>query len=186
MPRDVTHMQYELMYIVPTTFTDEDVGKVEGNVKALIEKAGATVTDTARLGKFRFAYPIKKQRHGHYILAHFQAETSAVAKIEELLRISTEVLRHLILRADEAGGNKFEIVQFTEVNIDMKDDRPRRRHEEKPAEGAAAAPKAEDAKGVTAIEGETKEVKAEDAPKLSDEELDKKLKAALEGDAKEA
>lgn len=177
-------MQYELMYIVPTTFTDDEVGKVEGNVKALLEKQGATVTDTTRLGKFRFAYPIKKQRHGSYILVQFEAEQSNVAKIEELLRISTEVLRHLILRADEAGGNKFEIVQFTEVNIDMKDDRPRRRREEKTEDGA---PKADDAKGVAVIEGEKpEEAKAEDAPKLSDEELDKKLNAALEGDAKEA
>lgn len=177
-------MQYELMYIVPTSFTDEDVGKVEGNVKALLEKQGATVTETTRLGKFRFAYPIKKQRHGHYVLVQFEAEPTSVAKIEELLRISNEVLRHLILRADEAGGNKFEIVQFTEVNIDMKDDRPRRRREEKPEDGA---PKADDAKGVAAIEGEKKEeVKTEDAKPLSDEELDKKLNAALEGDAKEA
>jgi hypothetical protein len=66
----------------------------------------------------------------------------------------------------------------------MKDDRPRRRREDKPEEGAA---KADDAKGVAAIEGEKKEeAKAEDAPKLSDEELDKKLNAALEGDVKEA
>ena len=173
-------MQYELMYIVPTSFTDDDVAKVEGNVKALLEKQGATVTDTTRLGKFRFAYPIKKQRHGNYVLVHFETEPTSVAKIDELLRISDEVLRHLILRADEAGGNKFEIVQFTEVNIDMKDDRPRRRREEKPEEGAA---KADDAKAST---GEGEEKKSEEAPKLTDEELDKKLNAALEGDAKEA
>lgn len=175
-------MQYELMYIVPTTFTDEEVGKIEGNVKALLEKQGATVTETTRLGKFRFAYPIKKQRHGSYVLVNFETEPKSVAKIDELLRISNEVLRHLILRADEAGGNKFEIVQFTEVNTDMKEDRPRRRREEKSEDGVA---KTDDAKG--AADGEkSAEAKAEDAPKLSDEELDKKLSAALEGDVKEA
>jgi small subunit ribosomal protein S6 len=179
-------MQYELLYIVPTTYTDEDVGTVEGNVKALLEKYGASVIETKRLGKFRFAYPIKKQRHGHYVLVRLETEPKTVAKIDEGLRISNEVLRHLILRADEVGGEKFDIVQFTEVNVDMKDDRPRRRREEKSGEEKAKS--TEELKtGVAAIEG--KEEKSEVAPTevaLSDEELDKKLNAALEGDAKEA
>jgi small subunit ribosomal protein S6 len=175
-------MQYELLYIVPTTFTDEDVGTVEGNVKALLEKHGASVTDTARLGKIRFAYPIKKNRHGHYILVNFETEPKNVAKIDESLRISNEVLRHLILRADEAGG-KFDIVQFTEVNVDMKDDRPRRKRDEKPAEDKTKTTE-ELKSGVAAIE--SKGEKPVDAPALSDEELDKKLNAALEGDSKEA
>lgn len=176
-------MQYELMYIVPTTFTDDDVSKIEGNVKALIEKHGASVTDTKRLGKFRFAYPIKKQRHGNYVLLQVDAEPATVAKIDEGLRISNEVLRHIILRADEAGGSTFDLVQFTEVNTDLKEDRPRRRREEKPPEDKAKT--SEDIKaGVAALESKT-EV-APEAPALSDEELDKKLNAALEGDAKDA
>lgn len=173
-------MQYELMYIVPTTFTDEDVGKIEGNVKALLEKYNASIIDTKRLGKFRFAYPIKKQRHGHYILVQVEAEPASIAKIDEGLRISNEVLRHLILRADEAGGDKFELVQFTEINLDNKEDRPRRRREDKPADEKA---------GEEAKVGVSAEAKTETAPEvaaLSDEELDKKLKAALEGDVKEA
>lgn len=178
------NMQYELMYIVPTTFTDEDVGRVEGNVKALLEKYGASITDTKRLGKFRFAYPIKKQRHGHYILLQVEADQKNVAKIDEGLRISNEVLRHLILRADEVGGEKFEIVQFTEVNVDIKDDRPRRRREEKTDDKEKST---EEVKaGVAAIESKTETAPAADAPMLSEEELEKKLKAALEGDAKEA
>jgi hypothetical protein len=68
----------------------------------------------------------------------------------------------------------------------MKDDRPRRRREEKSGEEKAKS--TEELKtGVAAIEG--KEEKSEVAPTevaLSDEELDKKLNAALEGDAKEA
>lgn len=176
-------MQYELLYIVPTTYTDEDVGTVEGNVKALLEKYGASVIETKRLGKFRFAYPIKKQRHGHYVLVRLETEPKTVAKIDEGLRISNEVLRHLLLRADEVGGEKFDIVQFTEVNVDMKDDRPRRRREEKSGEEKAKS--TEELKtGVAAIEN--KETTPSTDAALSEEELDKKLNAALEGDAKEA
>ncbi len=175
------HMQYELLYIVPSTFTDEDVARIEGNVKTLLEKYGATLTDTKRLGKFRFAYPIKNVRHGHYVLVQFETATDTVAKIEEALRISTEVLRHLIVRADEAGGDKFELIQFTEVNVDMKDDRPRRRREEKAGDEKVG----EDKAAVAVLEKDGEEAVVAPAA-ISDEELDKKLTAALEGDVKEA
>lgn len=180
-------MLYELLYIVSASFTDEDVGRIEGVVKSLLEKQGARITLTKRLGKFRFAFPIKKARHGHYVLAYVEAEPSAIAKIDEALRMSNDVLRHLILRADEAGGERFDLVQFTEVNVDMKDERPRRKREEASADSKSKA--AEDIKsGVAAIESaeagaEKKEAVA--AP-LSDEELDKRLAAALESDVKDA
>lgn len=180
-------MQYELMYIVPATFTDDDVGRIEGDVKTLLEKQGASLKDAKRLGKFRFTYPIKNVRHGHYFLTQFETEPSSVAKIDEGLRLSSEVLRHLILRAEEAGGDKFDLVQFVEVNIEAKEDKPRRKRDEKPAESKEKA--SEDIKsGVAALEAKPEEEgnAAKASAALSDEELDKKLSAALEGDAKEA
>jgi len=171
--------QYELLYIIPATFTDEDVGRIEGTVKALLEKHGATVDSMNRLGKFRFAYPIKDVRHGHYVLVRFTSEGSAVKDIDMALRISSEVLRHLVLRADEAGGEKFDLVQFTEVNIDSKDaDRPRRRRE-----GDA---KVDLKSGVAALEGKTEEAgekKDEPAKEISAEELDKKIDSAIADNA---
>lgn len=179
-------MQYELLYIVSSSYTDEDVGKVEGTVKALIEKVGGRIVETKRLGKFRFAYPIKKNRHGHYVLTYVEMEPATVAKLDEALRMSGEVLRHIILRADEAGGAKFELVQFTEINLDSKEDRPRRKRDEPTTDDKAKA--AEDIKsGVAAIESADAEKPAEEkVAAITDEELDKKLAAALEGDTKEA
>lgn len=173
--------QYELLYIISANFTDEDAGKIELTVKALLEKYNATVDSTSRLGKFRFAYPIKNIRHGNYVLVRFSSEGSAVQKIDEALRISTEVLRHLILRADEAGGEKFDLVQFTEVNLDNKetDDRSRRKRDEKGEER-----KEEIKSGVAALEGETEgETKEADIKKLSVEELEKKIDSALQEQA---
>lgn len=172
-------MQYELMYIVPTSFTDEDVGKIEGNIKALLEKHGAKIIEAQRLGKFKFAYPIKKQRHGHYMLVQLEVEPANLAKLDEGLRISNEVLRHMILKADEAGGNKFDIVQFTEVNVDLKEDRPRRKRDEKDEKE-----KTDEATKTEEVAAETKADVVPAVAALSDDELDKKLTAALEGDVK--
>lgn len=125
---DQTARRYELLYIIPTTFTDEEAGEVETRVAGLIEKVGITADSTTRLGKLRFAYPIKKQRHGYYVMVMLSAEPSAVAKLDAQLRITPEVLRHLILSAEEAGSEaKYELVQFIEVNVEDKDPRSRRR-----------------------------------------------------------
>ena len=129
--------RYELLYIIPTSFTDEEVGGVESKISALITKLGAAIESTQRLGKLRLAYAIKDQRHGHYIMTLFKADAAAIAKMEENLRINNDILRHLILRADEAGSDqKFELVQFTEVVVEGgRGDRRR----EKAAESKDAA-----------------------------------------------
>lgn len=160
--------RYELCYIIPTTFTDEEVGGVETKVAGLIAKAGASIESTKRLGKFRFTYPIQHQHHGHYVMAMISAEPSMIAKIEELLRIEQNILRHLLLKAEDAGSDqKFELVQFAEVTVEGKDDRPRRREKT-----AAASTEAEKTTTTTS--------------EISSEDLDKKIETALSEDVKEA
>ena len=158
-----TTREYELLYIISAAFTDEEMGAVEGRIKALLEKNGANVDVTTRLGKFRLAYPIEHQRHGHYVLVRFTADTQAVAKIDEALRISNDVLRHLIVLAEDAGSEKFDLVQFTEVSVDARqearEERQRRGREE--VHGGDKAKAIADIKsGVAALEGGLKEGEA--------------------------
>lgn len=177
--------EYELLYIISASFTDEEMGSVEGRVKELLEKNGASIASTDRLGKFRFAYPIQHQRYGHYVMVRFNSDTQAMARITDALRLSSDVLRHIIIRAEEVGSGKFDLVQFTEVNVDAKldarEERQRRGREDSGDKTKAAA----DIKsGVAALEsGKEEEVKeaAEGAETegLSAEELEKKINTAL-------
>lgn len=171
--------RYELLYIIPSTLTDEEVGGVETKVAAVLTKFGAQIESTKRLGKLRFAYSINHQRHGHYVLMMFVAETSALAKIEENLRITTDVLRHLTLCADEAGEQKFDLVPFTEVNVDLKDERSSRRRDKAPEEATKEEVKEE------TKENDVKEVPAPSHQEISSEELEKKIETALSEDVKD-
>lgn len=163
--------RYELLYVIPTSLTEEEAGGIEIKVNALLEKHGATVESSKRLGKFKLAYPIKKESHGYYILELFSAEGASLSKIEEGLRISQGVLRHLIVRADEAGDQKFELVPFTEVVVEGKDDRARRREKEAKEKGAGDEKKEES-------------VAVAEAPRvtLTDAEVDQKIARALNDD----
>jgi len=176
--------RYELLYILPTTLTDDEVGAQEVKLNGLLTKLGATVESTKRLGKFRLAYPIKKQRHGHYVMVMFTAETSAIAKIEENLRITPEVVRHIILRADEAGSDqKFELIQYTEVVVEGRDDRRRREKSEK-EEGKEGAAKPEDKPAAEEPKAAEQPAATTDKKALSSEELDLKIESALSEDVK--
>lgn len=178
----VTMRLYELLYIIPATLTDEEVSQTENDIQALIQRYGGVPKESRRLGKFRLTYLIKKVRHGHYVLAYFEAEPTAVAKINEALRIHEKVLRHLILRADEAGGAEFNLVQFQEIVVEggPKDERSRRRKAE-----ADKAKVSEDVKVAAELEqkpeaAKKEEVKpVEEASKITAEELDRKIDAAL-------
>lgn len=175
--------RYELLYIIPATLTDEEVGGIETKVASLIAKVGAEIESTKRLGKFRLTYPIKKQRHGHYVLVMVKAEPTTVAKLDEQLRlIPAEIVRHLILLADEAGADqKFDLVQFQEVNVET--DRPKRREKVEEKETKVGEIKA----GVQTLEEGKKdesEVASEKKEAVTSEELDKKIESALSGDIK--
>lgn len=164
-------MTYELMYLISADVTDDGVGRVEGVVSGILEKDGATIDSATRLGKFRLAYPIKGTRFGHYQLVRFTCEPSAVLKIDEHLRITTDVLRHMILRTDEVGDDKYEFVQFVEVDLNNKESSDRRKRE--PSDDKKSDVKA----GVEAIEG----AKADEAvPAVNMEELEKKIDSALQ------
>lgn len=174
--------EYELMYIVPSSLTDEEAGTVEQTVGGMLSKVSASVVSTKRLGKFRLAYPIKRQTHGHYILVRFQSEPAQVAALNELLRLAHgKVLRHLILLADEVGGEKFDLVQYQEVNVEDRGDRARRLRAARPERAVVEEDKKAQKEGVAVLEeGAPSVAKEPSAEKLSSEELDKTIDAALE------
>jgi small subunit ribosomal protein S6 len=169
---------YELLYIVPASFTDEEVGTVEQAVNTMFAKANVTVTNTTRLGKFRLTYVIKRQTHGHYVLVRFSAEPANVAPLNELLRLSPDkVLRHLIVRMDEVGDDKYQLVQYQEVNVEDRGDRARRPRAARGERGEADTKGQKE--GVAALEGDEKSTAASVAP-ITEEELEKKIDQALE------
>lgn len=173
-------MLYELLYLIPARLTDEEAGAVETKVSAVLTKYGATVESVKRLGKLRLAYPIKREHYGYYVLVHFSSETNALAKIEEALRITADVMRFLVLHADEVGmDQKYDLVEFAEVNIETKEDRARRRdrREMKPKDHMAEGLK----EGVAAMAAEP-EPFSTPKPTMSIEELEKKIETALSED----
>ena len=92
---------YEVLYIVRADFDDDKVQEAVKRVNTLIERSGGTPERTNLWGKRKLAYEVKHQKEGSYVLQDFQLEPERVPELEAALKITEEVLRHLIVRKPE-------------------------------------------------------------------------------------
>lgn len=94
-------MTYEILYIIPSRFSDTEIDGVAKKIEEGLVKAGATVEKTENLGKIKLAFPIKKERHGTYILTYINVDGEKMKKIDQDLRLTDEILRHTIVKREE-------------------------------------------------------------------------------------
>jgi small subunit ribosomal protein S6 len=92
---------YEILYIVRADLDDDKVQDIVKRVNTLIEKADGTLERTNIWGKRKLAYEVKHQKEGAYILQDFQIGPDRIPELEAALKITEEVLRHLVVRKPE-------------------------------------------------------------------------------------
>jgi small subunit ribosomal protein S6 len=92
---------YEVLYIVRADIDDDKVQDAVKRVNTLIERSGGHTDKTNLWGKRKLAYEVKHQKEGSYILQDFQLDPDRVPELESSLKITEEVLRHLIVRKPE-------------------------------------------------------------------------------------
>jgi small subunit ribosomal protein S6 len=92
---------YEVLYIVRADLDDDKVQDAVKRVNTLIERSGGHAEKTNLWGKRKLAYEVKHQKEGAYVLQDFQLDPDRVPELESSLKITEEVLRHLIVRKPE-------------------------------------------------------------------------------------
>jgi small subunit ribosomal protein S6 len=93
--------EYEILYIVRADLDDDKVQDIVKRVNTLIEKSGGSLDRTNIWGKRKLAYEVKHQKEGSYVLQDFQIGPERIPELEAALKITEEVLRHLIVRKPE-------------------------------------------------------------------------------------
>ena len=88
---------YEILYIIDASISDEDKEKVILNVKELVEKAGGKTEEPEKWGVRKYAYPVNYKSEGFYVLMNFEANDAAPAAIAAKLNINKNVVRHMIV-----------------------------------------------------------------------------------------
>lgn len=89
--------KYEVLFIVRSDLDQEAVQAVTDKFADIIANGGEVIKQEV-LGKRRLAYEIKKHRDGIYVLIQFHAKPETVKELDRVMRITDEVIRHLIVK----------------------------------------------------------------------------------------
>lgn len=89
---------YELVVIINPEVAEEKFDATIDSVSQFVTEKGGTISNVERWGKKRLAYPIEHFMEGSYVLTHFSLKPALSKELEVNLKISEEVLRHLLVR----------------------------------------------------------------------------------------
>lgn len=195
---------YELLYILPASETSEEIVKNFQDVQKHVEKFGGKMLETlldhpflTKAGmskedepdeikalpvvKRKLAYPIKHERFGYYCLVNFQIEGKKLEDLDEYLRLSKAVLRHIILEAEPMTKEDLERLQtlFARKKAEQEKEEAesgKGREERKPARREAEAKTEAKAEVKEEIKEEAKPAEEEKAaaPKTAEKEPEAK------------
>ena len=92
---------YELVVVLSPELADDVVtGSIE-RVQQQITGRGGEIVDVNHWGRRRLAYPINRHMEGNYVVSQVRLDPGDVPALESSLRISEDVIRHLIIRSGE-------------------------------------------------------------------------------------
>jgi len=153
---------YEILFVVSNRFTEEEAKQSIVKVEKLITDNEGVITLNEYWGKKKLAYPIKHETYGYYQLLEFDLEGKNLSKLDEKLRLDTEILRFMIVAKAIKSETQIKKEQKIKEKIDSK-------------KTAAAKEKAEKAGAVA----EVKKPKKTTKEKVNMENLDEKLEGIL-------
>ena len=102
----------------------------------VLEENGGKVTKREHWGLRSLTFRIKKNRKGHYVLFNIDAPPAAVHEMERQMRLSEDILRHMVVRVEALEEGPSAMLQSRAGRDDRgrgdrgdrggRDDRPRR------------------------------------------------------------
>ncbi len=91
---------YEVMFVIEPTLEEAKKDATVETVQNIIAAQGEVVK-TDVWGMRKLAYPINKKEEGYYVVVEFKAEATLPYELDRRLKISDNVIRHIIINNDE-------------------------------------------------------------------------------------
>ena len=122
---------YEIVFIVHPDQSEQVPAMVE-RYKGLIEGGEGKIHRLEDWGRRQLAYPIQNLVKAHYVLMNIEAEQSVLDELVDTFRFNDAILRHLVMRRDDAVTEQSLIMK----NKDEKGDKPERRRRDDESDSA--------------------------------------------------
>lgn len=94
--------EYELTVLIHPDL-EADLEKPLAKVRDIVKNAGGEITSEDNWGKKKLAYKINKEDFAIYVYMDVKLPADAPLKISNILNITEEVLRYLLVKVDEKG-----------------------------------------------------------------------------------
>lgn len=97
-------LRYETLLLARTEMSDDESSMLERQLDKIVSDVQGKLDSFDKWGKYRLAYPVKKNGHGVYILARYQLPeqhaTQALQEFDMFLKLKCNelVLRHANVR----------------------------------------------------------------------------------------
>jgi small subunit ribosomal protein S6 len=121
MPAATAVRQYEIVYILAPTASEQDAADVQAQVESAVQRFGGTVEKTENWGRRKLAYEIGRHKEGTYVLHVVNGAGDMVREIERRLRVFDFLVRYLVVRVDE------DLKRAERAQAERKADTARRR-----------------------------------------------------------
>ena len=125
---------YEIVFLVHPDQSEQVPAMIE-RYKTLIENGEGKIHRLEDWGRRQLAYPVNNLVKAHYVLLNIEAGQEVLTELVEGFRFNDAILRHLVMRRDEADTEQSLIMK----NKDEKGDKPergeRRRRDDEEGEG---------------------------------------------------
>ena len=101
--------KYELVYLVSPDATEDQVTELHTQVDAIVQRMGGQIDKTDNWGRRRLAYEIGRHKEATYVLEVINGSGELLKEIDRRLKVFDLVIRHHIVRVDEAQ----EVIEHT-------------------------------------------------------------------------
>ncbi len=124
-------IHYEMLFIIPNKFTDDEAKDVFKKVGELLTSNNGQITLDNYWGKKKFAYPIKGEYYGYYGLYEFNLDRNIIAEINNKLRLDHSIVRFLIVKKSLKNEDQLKKEEKIKAKIEDKKAKEKEEVEEK-------------------------------------------------------
>ncbi len=89
---------YEVLYIVSPSVTEEAREALIAKFKSFVEEKSGTVAGIDKWGLKKLAYPISFKTEGFYVLMNYSCSPEVSTSMESLMRITDGILRAIVVK----------------------------------------------------------------------------------------
>jgi len=116
-PQGATMRHYEIVFLVHPD-QSEQVAAMIDRYSEMVKSSGGQVHRLEDWGRRQLAHSIAKLHKAHYVLMNIECPQAALEEILGAFKFSDAVLRHLVIKRDEAVTEPSPLAKSEEAKVD--------------------------------------------------------------------